>query len=50
MTTAGWIIMIVSVGGVTAFFAITLYLVLSKHGTEGQVHSTMEETPDKEDD
>ena len=50
MTAGGWIIMIISVLGVTVFFGRTLYLVLTKKSAPEHIHSTFEETPDMEDE
>ena len=49
MTPGGWIIMIISVGGVTAFFAWTMLLVLTKKSAPEHLHSTMDSTPDIEE-
>jgi len=46
MTPGGWIIMIVSVGGVSALFGWALYNVLTKKTAEEHIHSMFEETPD----
>lgn len=48
MTLGGWLIMGVSVGGVTALFAWCLWKVLTTpHETE-RLHGFEGETPDKE--
>lgn len=46
MTPGGWIIMILSVAGVTAFFGFNLFLVFTRPEVE-DLHSTIEETPDQ---
>jgi hypothetical protein len=50
MTTGGFIIMTVSVTGVTIFFGWTLYMVFLKKDTGHKMHSTLDETPDVDDD
>lgn len=47
MTTAGWIIMLVSVGGVYTFFGWCLYKVLCTPGETEHLHGTGEHTPDE---
>ncbi len=49
MTPGGWIIMTLSVSGVTLFFGWTLYLVLTKKAESEHMHSTLDETPDMEE-
>ncbi|MDH5654409.1 MAG: hypothetical protein OEZ34_00755 [Spirochaetia bacterium] len=46
MTPGGWFIMIVSVVGVSTFFGVSLYMVLTKKSAPEHIHSTFEETPD----
>jgi hypothetical protein len=47
MTLGGWFTMIVSVGGVTAFFSWTLYMVLRRRGSAAEhLHSVHDEPPD----
>jgi hypothetical protein len=51
MTTAGWIIMVLSVGGVTALFAWCLMKVVSTPGSTEHLHSQADiETPDTKED
>ncbi|MBE7439564.1 MAG: hypothetical protein HS115_13990 [Spirochaetales bacterium] len=50
MTTGGWIIMILSVGGVTGFFLWTLYMVLRNRERTEHMHSVLEEPPDVKED
>ena len=51
MTTGGWIIMLLSVGGVTALFLICLYKVLTNApGDNEHVHGLNIETGDTSDD
>lgn len=51
MTAAGWIVMLLSVGGATAFFAWTLTLTLTRPREDVEhMHSTRDEPPDIEDD
>jgi len=50
MTISGLIIMTVSVAGVTVFFGWTLYMVLLKKDVSQKMHSTLDETPDVDDD
>jgi hypothetical protein len=45
MTSGGWLVMLFSVGGVTAFFSWSMYLVLFREKEE-HMHSTLDETPD----
>ena len=46
MTIGGWIIMLLSVGGVTFFFGWSLYMVFTKNEASEHIHSTLDETPD----
>tara|TARA_Y100001972_G_scaffold80612_1_gene97831 strand:- start:273 stop:437 length:165 start_codon:yes stop_codon:yes gene_type:complete len=47
MTIGGWIIMTISVGGVTGLFAWTLALILTRENhPEEHMHSTLDEPPD----
>ena len=51
MTTVGWIIMVSSVGGVTALFAWSLYRVLVTAPPANKLHGIEDiETPDKKED
>jgi len=50
MSLSGWIVMILSVGGVTFFFAYNLYLVLGIEARKKKFHSTLDETPDLDDE
>jgi len=51
MTIGGWIVMTLSVGGVTALTAWCIYKVLSTPGSETRLHSQADiETPDIEED
>ncbi len=45
MNTGGWIIMLLSVCGVTAFFGWNLYLVMTRQPPP-ELHSTLDEPPD----
>jgi len=47
MTLGGWIIMLLSVGGVTALFIWCIYKVLSTPGETEHVHGFEIETPDE---
>lgn len=49
MTIGGWIIMLLSVGGVTLLFAWCLYKVLSTPGETKKVHGFEIETPDEKE-
>lgn len=49
MTTGGWIIMILSVGGATALFSWCLYKVLTTPGETKKVHGFEIETPDEKE-
>jgi len=42
MTAGGWIIMVLSVGGVTTFFGWCVWKVLSTPGSEEHVHDPIE--------
>ena len=46
MSPSGWIVMILSVGGVTLFFGFSLFLVMRHESGKKKLHSTLEETPD----
>ena len=47
MTIGGWFFMIISVGGVSVFFAWTLFVVLTRQQqSDKQMHSTLDRTPD----
>jgi hypothetical protein len=47
MTFGGWVIMILSVGGVTGFFGWALGAVLTRdQHPEEHMHSTLDRTPD----
>ncbi len=47
MTLGGWIAMMLSVGGVTLFFAWCVYKVLSTPGSTERLHSPIDiEPPD----
>ncbi|MCR9141280.1 MAG: hypothetical protein NXI24_03450 [bacterium] len=49
MTIGGWIIMILSVGGVSAFFGWALTMVLTrKSDPKDRLHSTLDRTPDSD--
>ena len=48
MTAAGWAIMLLSVGSVTALFAWCIYTVLSTPGETEHVHGFEPDTPDIE--
>ena len=46
MDPAGWFVMIVSVGGVSVFFAWTLYMVMTRKPSETEhMHSVLSDTP-----
>jgi hypothetical protein len=50
MTIGGWIVMTLSVGGVTALMAWCTYRVLTTPGSEAHLHSQADiETPDVEE-
>lgn len=42
MTTSGWILMILSVGGVTTFFSWCLFRVLTSPGSSEHLHSQVD--------
>lgn len=46
MTTAGWIVMLLSVGTVTCLFTWCVYKVLTAPQNEDQVHGMDLRTPD----
>lgn len=46
MTAGGWIIMIASVGSVTALFVWCIYKVLTTPGEEEKIHGFEKEPPD----
>jgi len=50
MTTGGWIIMILSVTGVSALFFWSLHLALTREQDPEHLHSTLDEPPDIEED
>ena len=50
MSLSGWVVMILSVGGVTLFFGFNLFLVLKNESRKKNLHSTLEETPDVNDE
>ena len=50
MTLFGWIIMLLSVGSVYAFFGWCLYKVLSTPGETEHLHGFEMETPDERED
>ena len=46
MDPSGWFVMIISVGGVSAFFAWTLYMVMTRKPSETEhMHSVLSDTP-----
>lgn len=47
MSFGGWIIMALSVGGVSALFAWCIYKVLTTPGESDRVHGFEIETPDE---
>ncbi len=50
MNPDGWVVMIVSVGGVVAFFSWCMYKVLTTPGATEHLHSQADiETPDTKD-
>lgn len=49
MNLSGWITMIISVCGVTAFFSYNLFQVLKNESDKKKLHSTLDETPDLEE-
>lgn len=50
MNSGGWVIMLLSVGGVTAFFLWTLFMVLTRKPGSPEIHSTLDEPPDIDED
>lgn len=49
MTLGGWIVMTLSVGGVTGLLLWCIYKVLSTPGSESRLHTQVDiETPDVE--
>ncbi|MCB1319578.1 MAG: hypothetical protein KDK34_04975 [Leptospiraceae bacterium] len=47
MQPGGWLIMLLSVGGVTLFFGWSLFLVLTRKSADREhMHSTLDEPPD----
>lgn len=46
MTIGGWIIMVISVLGVIAFFGLCIWQVLSTPGSTEHLHGFEAETPD----
>lgn len=48
MTTSGWMIMLVSITVISSFFFYSLYLAITKESAD--LHSTLDETPDIEED
>ncbi len=49
MTIAGWIVMIVAIGGMTGLLLWCVYKVLSTPGSEEHLHSPLDiDTKDKE--
>lgn len=50
METGGWIIMALSVGGVSLFFFWTLYMAVTRKSSTKHIHSTLDEPPDIEED
>ncbi len=50
MTAGGLIMMTISVTSVTVFFGWTLYMVLKNREDSRKLHSTMDETPDADED
>ena len=50
MTTAGWIVMIVAIGGMTGMLIWCVYKVVSTPGSEEHLHSPMDiDTRDTKD-
>ncbi len=47
MTPGGWIVMLLSVGGVTALLVFCIWKVLSTPGETGRIHGFEMETPDE---
>jgi len=51
MTTGGWIIMVLSVGGVTSLLGWCVYKVLATPGSSEHLHAQADiETPDVEEE
>lgn len=51
MTPGGWLIMLLSVGGVTALLSWCVYKVVSTPGSEEHLHAQADiETPDMKND
>jgi hypothetical protein len=50
MTIGGWIFMFLSVGGVTLFFVWSMSVVLTRKSAPERLHSTIEETPDMDEE
>ena len=50
MEIGGWIIMALSVSGVTAFFGWSLYLTLTRHPDTEHIHSTLDNPPDVDEE
>ncbi len=48
MTTAGWLIMTISVGSVSALLAWCIYKVISTPQETERIHGFEQETPDAE--
>ena len=46
MNAAGWVVMILSVGGMTSFFVWCVYRVLSTPGSTEHLHSQRDIPPD----
>ena len=46
MNLSGWVVMILSVSGVTAFFGISLFAVVRFEKNKKKLHSTLDTTPD----
>jgi len=49
MTTLGWLIMLISVGSVTALLAWCIYKVLTIPEETEHIHGFEQETPDSKD-
>jgi len=50
MTVGGWIVMLLSVGGVTSLLGWCIYKVVSTPGSSGHLHAQADiETPDTEE-
>ncbi len=51
MTSGGWVVMLLSVGGVTFLLSWCIYKVLTTPGSSKHLHSQADiETPDVEED